>query len=274
MAAVYKVGIKWRADWTDHSGIRHRPRFKTKGDADEYLTEIKSEIAQGTYVAPKNIPTFGVLADAWIAGRIEQSRTPGAGYRPSTLAQWQSHVAHLKLTFEHHKVNGIDAAAIETAMAQWRLPKDQGGRALGAKTWRKVLTTAARIFKYGMRNERGVHVKPVALIEKTKESSGEQIENVGGANTGLHEVTEREMLTPKESKAVILATAPGVYRTMVARAIHTGARISERLALRWSDLQLDKGNRHDSPDRIDGARQGGGQPREMALVLAEVGQGV
>lgn len=73
MATVYKVGKKWRADWTDNEGTRHRKRFKTKGEADEYLTTIKSQITGGTYVAPKNIPTFGALADTWIAGRIEQS---------------------------------------------------------------------------------------------------------------------------------------------------------------------------------------------------------
>lgn len=241
MAAVYKVGKKWRADWIDNEGIRHRKRFQTKGDADEYLTEIKSQIKDGTYVAPQTVVTFGELADAWIAGRIAQSRTLGAGYRPFTLAQWQSHVAHLKFSFENQKVNTIDAAAIESAVAQWRLPKDQGGRGLGAKTCRKVCTTAARIFKYGMRNKRGVQANPVALIEKIKESSGEQIENIGRANTRVHEVTDREVLTPKESKALILATPPGVYRALIAAAIHTGARISELLALRWSDLQLDKG---------------------------------
>jgi len=76
MATAYKVGKKWRADWTDNEGRRHRKRFKTNGDADEYLTTIKSQIAEGTYVAPKNVPTFGALADMWIAGSIEQSCTP------------------------------------------------------------------------------------------------------------------------------------------------------------------------------------------------------
>ena len=86
MATVYKVGKKWRADFTDKQGIRHRERFKTKGEAEDYLTEKKAEIKEGIYVAPRNIPTFGELADEWIARRIEQSRTSGDGYRPSTLA--------------------------------------------------------------------------------------------------------------------------------------------------------------------------------------------
>ena len=38
MAAVYKVGKKWRADWIDAKGVRHRRRFKAKGDADDFFT--------------------------------------------------------------------------------------------------------------------------------------------------------------------------------------------------------------------------------------------
>jgi hypothetical protein len=97
MAAVYKIGKKWRADWTDNEGIRHRMRFDTKGEADAALTEIRSQLNAGIYVAPKKIPTFGALADEWIAGRIEESRKPGEGYRPSTLSQWQSHIAHMRI---------------------------------------------------------------------------------------------------------------------------------------------------------------------------------
>ena len=96
MAAVYKVGKKWRADWTDNNNVRHRKRFPTKGAADDHLTDIKQQIKEGIYVAPSNIPTFGALADEWVDDRIAQSKEPGTGYRPSSLQQWQSHVAHIK----------------------------------------------------------------------------------------------------------------------------------------------------------------------------------
>ncbi len=103
MAAVYRVGKKWRADWIDNEGVRHRQRFETKGAADEHLDSIKAKLRNGTYVAPQKVWLFGALADSWIANRIEQSRTPGAGYRPSSLAQWQSHVAHMKVCFENER---------------------------------------------------------------------------------------------------------------------------------------------------------------------------
>jgi Phage integrase family len=240
MAAVYKVGKKWRADWTDNEGIRHRQRFKTKGEADEYLTSIKGQLKEGTYVAPKDVPTLGALADSWIAGRIAQSKTPGSGYRPLTLAQWQTHIVHMKACLgEAKQVNDIDASAIERAIGKMRLPKEQGGRGLSVKTVGKVLTTMSRIFKFGIRNKCGIQTDPVKLIEKVKENSGEQTETGERLNI-LHEVTEKEVLTPEEAKRVILAAEPGLYRTIIQTAIYTGARISELLALRWQDVKLDR----------------------------------
>jgi len=79
------------------------------------------------------------------------------------------------------------------------------------------------------------------VIERTKEQSGEQSETGEQLYTGLHEVTEREVLTPEEAKRVILAAKPGLNRTVIQTAIYIGARISEILALRWSDVKLDSG---------------------------------
>jgi integrase len=253
MAAVYKVGKKWRADWIDPKGVRHRRRFKTKGDADDFLTKIGQDLKDGTWVAPKDIPAFGVLADAWLNSRIEISRQPGSGYRPSTLLQWQSHVAHLKFSFENRRADTINPAAFGQAMAQWRLPKAEGGRSLGMKTCGKIRTTASRIFRYAMANKLGIKEDPTKLMEPEKFFSGEQVAAVQqqskssellpmpSKNKMLHKVTASEVLTPQEQKALILATEPGVNRLVILAALFTGARISELLALRWSDLDLDKG---------------------------------
>ena len=57
----------------------------------------------------------------------------------------------------------------------------------------------------------------------------------------LHEVTEQEVLTPEEARRVILAARPGLYRTIIQTAIFTGARVSELLALRWENVNLNRG---------------------------------
>jgi integrase len=230
------------------------PSIQDQSDADDFLTKIGPELKDGTWVAPKDIPTFGTIADDWLRGRIEISQTPGSGYRPSTLLQWQSHVAHLKFSFENRRADTISAQAFGQAMAQWRLPKAEGGRALGGKTCGKIRTTASRIFRYAIANKLGVKEDPTKLMEPEKLSSGQQVtpastsvedtaQTLPMTSRGklLHKVTETEVLTPQETKALILATTPGVCRLVILAAVFTGARISELLALRWSDLDLDKG---------------------------------
>ena len=131
----------------------------------------------------------------------------------------------MKTCFDQVKANEIDAQAIEKAIGKWRLPKGQGGRGLSIRTVNKVLTTMSRIFKFGIRNKCGIQTDPVKLIEKVKETSGEQSETGERLYVGLHEVTEKEVLTPEEAKRVILAAKPGLYRTVIQTAIYTGARI-------------------------------------------------
>jgi hypothetical protein len=58
-----------------------------------------------------------------------------------------------------------------------------------------------------------------------KESSGEQSETGERLYNVLHEVTEQEVLTPEEAKRVIMAAAPGRFRTIIQTGIFTGARV-------------------------------------------------
>jgi integrase len=243
MATVYKVGKKWRADFTDKQGVRHRERFRTQTEADAFLTEKKAEIKDDTYVAPRNIPTFGELADEWIAGRIELSRKPGDGYRPSTLLGWQHHIEHMKTTVGDLRATEVDVVAIGKAIGKWRLEKAAGGRGLSPRTVGKILTTMSRIFRYGIANRKrtGVITDSTKILEKVKETSGEQTETGEKLYAQLRKVTEKEVLTPEEIKRVILAAKPGFHRTLIMAAIHSGARISELLALFWSDVHLDQG---------------------------------
>jgi integrase len=146
----------------------------------------------------------------------------------------------MKTSFDLVKASDIDARATERAIAKWRLPKKEGGRELSVQTIAKVLTTMSRIFKFGMRNRCGIQADPTKLIEKVKESSGEQSETGERLYNVLHEVTEQEVLTPEEAKRVIMAAEPGRFRTIIQTAIFTGARV-ELLALRWQDVNFEKG---------------------------------
>jgi integrase len=242
MAGTYKVGKKWRADWFDNDGIRHRKRFDTKREAEDHLVQVGAELKQDVWVDPDKVPTFGEVCNDWLQDRIAQTTVPGTGYRPSTLAQWQSHVAHIKACIGRMTASDVDVTAVQRMIAKLHMAEKAGGRELSPRTVAKVKTTASRIFRFGMakRKKTGIQVNPITLLEKTKDSSGEQSEDGVRLHVGLHEVTEKEVLTPQEVKEVLLAAEPGFYRTIIATAIYSGARISELLALPWSNIDFEQ----------------------------------
>jgi integrase len=123
-------------------------------------------------------------------------------------------------------------------VGKWGLSKKENGRGLSVRAVEKVLTTMSRIFRFGMRNKSGIQIDPTKLIEKVKETSGEQSETGERLYSGVHKVMQTEVLTPGEAKRVILAARPGLYRTIIQTGVYSGLRISEMLALRWPDVDL------------------------------------
>lgn len=234
-----KGNTRYRIEYADPSGGRHRMKFKTRAEAEAELTRKKGAILDNTYIDPKRVPTLEALSASWLAGRIELSRIPGRGYRPSTLAGWQSHIDHVKPVLGNLLVNQIGAEAIERAMAIWQAPKKEGGHNLSIRTVSKILTTLTRVFKFGMKS-RFLTVDPVSLVERVKIDSGEQSE-AGERFKDHDEVTPEKVLTPEEIKRLILAAKPGLYRSITQTAIYIGARHGELLALRWSDIDFAAG---------------------------------
>src|ERR1700691_5462016 len=121
---------------------RHRESFDTKKDADAALTKARGDRNEGSYIAPKSVPTYKAVADEWLAGK--------AGRKPSTLDSWRVHIeAHLK-PLHDLRANQITIAKIESLRDA--LLKDvaetketPARKRLSAQTVNKVLTTAAAI---------------------------------------------------------------------------------------------------------------------------------
>jgi hypothetical protein len=85
MGCTRKTGQgRWRVDFRDQTGARHRATFDTRKEAEAALSDSRKEINRGTFVAAKEVPRFGQVAEEWFAGKRE--------HRPSTQAQWQAHI--------------------------------------------------------------------------------------------------------------------------------------------------------------------------------------
>ena len=66
---IQKTGGRWRIDYRDGQGRRHRATFDTRKEADNALTDIKSRIGKGEYVASKLLPRFRELAEDWYVSK-------------------------------------------------------------------------------------------------------------------------------------------------------------------------------------------------------------
>jgi hypothetical protein len=63
MACVRPYQDGWRVDYRDAEGNRHRRTYARKKDADAAAAKIKTEVHEGTFIAPKKIPTFRTVAE-------------------------------------------------------------------------------------------------------------------------------------------------------------------------------------------------------------------
>ena len=237
-ARIYKLGKKYRLDYFNEDGVRRRIRFPTWTEANNERVRIEGELKAGTHVDPNKIPTFKELADSWMTSRLEASKEKGKGYRPSTLAAWQTQIDnHLIPRLGKHPVNEIDVGMIEQARVNWVTDKVKGGHGLSDRTANKVLTTLVRILNQALTKGFIRTFNPAKLAERAKKDGTEEQTEDGQRIERNMAVTEENVLTPEEIKRLILAAKPGLYRTIITTIAYTGMRHDEALALRWSDVE-------------------------------------
>lgn len=232
MACVRKIDEgKYRVDYRDDRGDRFRKFFSTKTEAQRFLTRIESKLDDGTYVSPKDVPTFAVVAREWLATKVAGS------YRPSTLQSWRIHLDNHLLDEQHGighlRLNKIDARRIEDFAQERR----QAG--ISPQTVNKILTTATAVFQSAIRHKQTV-LNPAATAERLKVGATELQHGEDSERTGV-EVQEDEVLSPAELCQLLDQADAGFYRTLFQTAALTGARHDELLALTWADVDFDTG---------------------------------
>jgi hypothetical protein len=130
---IQKLRGRWRIDYRDAEGTRHRATFDTRKEADDALSDIKSRIKKGDFVASKLIPKFREVAEDWFRSKADR--------RPGTVGNWRAQIdLHLNPKLGDLRLDRIDVALIEKL-------RDELRAKLSPKSINAVLTTAAAIFK-------------------------------------------------------------------------------------------------------------------------------
>jgi integrase len=210
--------------------------------------------AQGERIASTSRLRFGDAAFAWLEG-------PVVDLRQSTRACYRN-------AFEHHLSERFGLRRIDALTPEdfARLVRELRAEGLAESTIVIVIGVANRIYRYAARRLGWAGVNPVSLMLPSERPKPSQ------------DVRRRLFRAGELEQTVAAAEEP--YRTLFTVAALTGARLSELLALRWSNLRLaDIGeaeiefahqvDRHGNlgPTKTDGSVRTVPIPDELARIL-------
>lgn len=239
MACVKKIGDRYRADWRDRQGNRYRRFFDKQKDALDHIATVKVDLKAGSYLGPKQIPTFRKVAEQWFA------RKQSKGIRVSTLAGYRKNLdAHiLKAPFADARLNQITDKHITAFVVGLNAtPRRKGSeKTLAPKTVNYLLRDLRAVFAYAV-SVRLTAWNPTAPVENVKQNAREHDMTEAAPTRTDRVVTEDEVLDADQCRALIAAADDGFDRTLLMLAVTTGCRHNELLALQWSAIDLEAGS--------------------------------
>jgi integrase len=204
--SISRRGGSWRARYYGPDGRQRNKSFKRKSDAERWLAQQQSFIAQGDWTDPARarIP-FGDYALAWLDGRTD--------LKPKTRHQYQSlmrlyilptwgTVPLAKITFE--------------SLSRWVARLSVGG--LGPSGVRQSVFVMSAALDHGVRSGR--------------------IRSNPAHGLGLPRTRRRDYVFLTHEQLRDLAAETGPWRVFVFLLGYTGLRWGEATALRVCDIDL------------------------------------
>jgi len=214
-----------------HNATRHTgpDTFRTKGDAQAWLSGVETDIRRGTWVNPsEGRQTVAYWAERWLATTVHLRATTKRGYEVALRT-------HVLPTFGHEPVSRIDQPAVKAWVAELAHPGSAPGTIAGVrKVLRLVLGTAVDAEALAtnpcdrVRVPRGRREEMHFLSAEQVEALADAIEHPpvrraghGASPTGRHHFPE--------------------YAALVRFAAYSGLRAGEIAGLRVRRLDLLKG---------------------------------
>ena len=189
----------------------HHGGFNSKRDADRKKRQIEIELSSGTYGKEVTEIRFKEFAELWLADYA-------ANVKPSTLMAYTfDNRKHLIPYFGRKLLSNITPKDVQGYVSA----KTAEGH-LAPRTINKNLTVLRLMFKSAIKLGY-LEKDPAQFVDRPR-------------------IPQKEMdfLRPAEIE-LLLEASPPEYKALFASAILTGARQGELFALRWGDLDLDRG---------------------------------
>lgn len=206
--SVGKRGKTYHIRFYDLTGKqRWQSGFRTKKQAQAALAQVLSQVNLGEHI-PKGDIKIAELCDKWL-----ELKAPDV--RPKVYTSYQSHVERFKDKFGKFKAKSVSPKVLEEFVAELKSE-------LAPATINRQITVIKAIFDKAIQwNYLGIN--PARYLKRQKVLS-----------------REIEILMPEEMQRLVQNT-DAHYRTLILTGCYTGMRLSEILALRWSDCDFNQG---------------------------------
>lgn len=210
----------WVVDYFDAKGKRRLKTFKTKRAADDWRSETRIELKQGTHVADRDSITVAEAGKLWLA------TCEANALERATLQLYRQHLnLHIAPLIGTKKLSELTVPALRAFQDQ--LQGSGRSRAMVAKT----ITYLGGLIADAQ--ERGLAARnPVRERRKVKKRQDKAAErHTERLEVGVH------IPTPAEIRAILHA-ARGFRRALFVTAAMTGMRSSELRGLTWCDVDF------------------------------------
>jgi integrase len=228
--------VKWRVDYTDHSGVRHRPSFDTRKEADAKRDEISNQLRTGTFRADAHKKTVRELAVEYLEyldGRLKRGEQ-------MTRGSHQFYVGHLN--------NYILATPGRVRDDQWAYLMTQFDEGIGEYKLLHLTSKAVGDFRDRLRNAglsvittRKVLVALSAMMAFAKNRDYVSVNPVHGVKVigPRNETTQLVDAPSKEDLEAVIQEASPRMALQIKFSAATGIRAGEMHALRWGKINFE-----------------------------------
>ena len=218
----------WIVDYVDQHGDRHLKTFAKKRDADAHHAIVGVAVRAGVHTADSKSITVAIAAELWLES------CEAAGLERATTTAYRQHVdLHVAPILGALRLSQLTVALVRGF--EDRLRRDGRSPVMVRKARRSLGALLADA------QERGLVAQNVVYSMRKHRRSARDDGN-GKLEMGI------DIPTPDEMRAIV-AKLPHIpdaarWRPLLLTAIFAGLRASELRGLRWSDVDLKRGELH------------------------------
>jgi integrase len=217
-------GESWVVAYTDQAGKRRLKSFDKKREADSYQVGLGGELRSGVHVPDSQSVTVAE------AGRLWLKTCEAAGLERSTLVYYRQHVElHIVPLIGAVKLSKLTAPMVRAFEDKLRLDRSPAMTRKAIGSLSALLADAQERSLVGQNVARALR----ARRQRGKEARADRRQK-GKLKVGV------DIPSTDEIRAILSAPC-GRWRPLLMTAIFTGLRASELRGLRWTDVDLKRG---------------------------------